>query len=90
MGISSSKVCQWGWPFWGAGGLALFEYMLQLPANRLGYGTFSAYQLKVIHECITLCVFVAFAALVSGEKLSPRYAVSFGLILAAVAVAFYK
>ncbi len=71
-------------------GLALFEYMLQVPANRIGYGTFSAYQLKVLQECITLCVFILFAALFLGERLSPRFAVSFGLILAAVAVAFYK
>src|SRR5258708_683348 len=71
-------------------GIALFEYMLQVPANRLGYGMLSAYQLKVLQECITLCVFTLFAGLFLGERLSPRYAVSFGLILGAVAVAFYK
>jgi uncharacterized protein (DUF486 family) len=81
-------------PLWlailGSWGLALFEYMLQVPANRIGYGMLSAYQLKVLQECITLCVFILFAALFLGERLSPRYAVSFGLILGAVVVAFNK
>lgn len=71
-------------------GLAFFEYVLQVPANRIGYGTLSAYQLKIIQECITLCVFVAFAAFYLGEGMNLRYLCSFGLVLAAVAVAFYK
>lgn len=83
-----------GAPLWVAilasWGLALFEYMLQVPANRIGYGALSAYQLKVIQECIALVVFVGFAALYLGEQLTPRYAVSFGLVLLAVMVAFYK
>jgi uncharacterized protein (DUF486 family) len=40
--------------------IALGEYCLQVPANRIGYGTFTAYQLKIIQEAITL-VFVVFA-----------------------------
>lgn len=71
-------------------GLAFFEYTLQVPANRLGYGTLSAYQLKLLQECITLCVFIGFAALFLGEGLSLRYVISFALVLSAVAVAFYK
>jgi uncharacterized protein (DUF486 family) len=71
-------------------GLAFFEYSLQVPANRLGYGTMSAYQLKILQECITLCVFVGFAALFLGEGFTIRHAFSFILIFAAVAVAFYK
>jgi uncharacterized protein len=71
-------------------GIAFFEYVLQVPANRIGYGSLSAYQLKILQECITLAVFMGFAALVLGEGMSPRYAVSFGLIMLAVAVAFYK
>jgi uncharacterized protein (DUF486 family) len=71
-------------------GLAFFEYSLQVPANRLGYGTMSAFQLKILQEGITLVVFVGFAALVLGEGLNLRYALSFVLIFAAVAVAFYK
>ncbi|NBU20869.1 hypothetical protein EBS43_05590 [bacterium] len=42
-------------------GVAFFEYLLQVPANRWGYGDLSAYQLKIIQECITLSVFILFA-----------------------------
>lgn len=69
-------------------GIALFEYCLQVPANRIGYRSLSAYQLKVLQESITLVVFVLFAAVWLGEGLQPKYVVSFGLILAAVVVAF--
>ena len=71
-------------------GLALFEYVLQVPANRLGVGTLSTYQLKILQEAITLCVFVAFAAYYFQESLNLRYGISFALIFAAVAVAFYE
>jgi uncharacterized protein (DUF486 family) len=69
-------------------GIALFEYVLQVPANRIGYEAASAYQLKIMQEAIALTVFVGFAWLWLGEPLQPRHVVSFGLILAAVAVAF--
>ena len=69
-------------------GIALFEYTLQVPANRIGYRALSAYQLKVMQEAITLVVFMLFAALWLGEGVQPRYLVSFALILAAVVVAF--
>ena len=42
-------------------GIALFEYLLQVPANRLGYTTMSLAQLKILQEAITLSVFVPFA-----------------------------
>lgn len=42
-------------------GIALFEYLLQVPANRIGYGTFSLAQLKILQEVITLAVFVPFS-----------------------------
>jgi uncharacterized protein (DUF486 family) len=42
-------------------GIALFEYLLQVPANRIGYTTLSLGQLKVMQEVITLAVFVPFA-----------------------------
>jgi uncharacterized protein len=44
-------------------GIAFFEYTLQVPANRAGYGTMSLGQLKVLQEIITLAVFVPFAVL---------------------------
>ena len=43
-------------------GIALFEYLLQVPANRIGYTQMSLPQLKVLQEVITLSVFVPFAA----------------------------
>ena len=71
-------------------GLAFFEYMLQVPANRIGSNVLSTYQLKILQEAITLCVFVGFAAFYFGEGINLRYGISFALIFAAVAVAFYK
>jgi hypothetical protein len=71
-------------------GLAFFEYTLQVPANRLGYGAMSAYQLKILQEAITLAIFMIFAWLALGEAPSVRHLVSFALIFGAVAVAFYK
>lgn len=68
--------------------IAFVEYCLMVPANRLGYDTFSAYQLKIAQEAITLVVFVAFAWLVLGERLRWNYAVSLALIAAAVFFAF--
>ena len=58
------------------------------PANRIGYRALSAYQLKILQECITLVVFMVFAAVWLGEGLQPKYLASFGLIVAAVVVAF--
>ena len=69
-------------------GIAFFEYTLQVPANRIGYRMLSAYQLKVMQEAITLVVFMIFASFWLGEGVQPRYLLSFGLILAAVVVAF--
>ncbi len=52
-------------PWWTAAlvswGIALFEYLLQVPANRIGYTTLSLAQLKILQEVITLTVFVPFA-----------------------------
>lgn len=46
--------------------IALGEYCFQVPANRIGYGQFTGYQLKIIQESITLVVFVVFAAVYLG------------------------
>ena len=70
-------------------GIAFFEYCFQVPANRIGYGQFSGYQLKIIQESITLVVFAGFAYLYLGESLRWNYVVSFGCIMAAVAFAFW-
>lgn len=54
-------------PWWIAAfvswGIALFEYLLQVPANRIGYGAMTLPQLKILQEAITLTVFVPFAIL---------------------------
>lgn len=69
-------------------GIAFFEYCLQVPANRLGHGRFSAAQLKIMQEVITLVVFVGFSILYLNEK--PRWNEALGMlfILAAVVCVF--
>ncbi len=54
-------------------GIALFEYLLQVPANRIGAQQFSVGQLKVIQEVITLSVFVPFSVLYMGQTLKLDY-----------------
>lgn len=70
--------------------IALPEYILQVPANRLGHtsqgGPFTAPQLKVLQEAITLVVFTVFAIMVLKERLRVHDIVAFGLIMAAVVV----
>jgi len=50
-------------------GIALFEYLVQVPANRLGYGTMDLGQLKILQEVVTLSVFVPFAVLYMRQPL---------------------
>ena len=58
-------------PWWIAAviswGIALFEYLLQVPANRIGYGAMSLAQLKIVQEVVALAVFVPFAVLYMNE-----------------------
>jgi len=53
--------------------IAFFEYLVQVPANRLGYGRFSLAQLKIIQEVITLGIFVPFAIFYMGQPLKLNY-----------------
>ena len=82
------------WPLWLAvvlsWGIAFFEYCFQVPANRIGYATFSAMQLKILQEVISISIFVVFAIAVLGEKLRWNHAISFLLVLGAVYFAFLK
>jgi len=71
-----------------AWGIAFFEYCLMVPANRIGYGTFTGYQLKIIQEIITLIVFAIFAMVILKERMTWNYMVSFLFILLAVIFAF--
>jgi uncharacterized protein (DUF486 family) len=70
--------------------IAFFEYCFQVPANRMGHGTFTAAQLKTIQEVITLVVFCAFSALYLKEELRWNYLVGFALIVGAVFFIFKK
>ena len=54
-------------------GIAFFEYLLQVPANRIGYTTLSLAQLKILQEIITLSVFVPFAVLYMNQPLKWDY-----------------
>lgn len=64
--------------------IAFFEYCFQVPANRMGYGVFNAYQLKTIQEVITLIVFTGFSVFYLKEDVRWNYIVGFVLIVAAV------
>jgi uncharacterized protein len=61
--------------------IALLEYCLAVPANRIGYGAYTAAQLKTIQEIITLVIFAGFSALVLGEV--PNVRTLFGFLLIA-------
>ncbi len=54
-------------------GIALFEYLLQVPANRIGYTALDLGQLKILQEVITLSVFVPFAVFYMGQPLKMDY-----------------
>jgi uncharacterized protein (DUF486 family) len=64
-------------PWWIAAllswGVALFEYLLQVPANRIGYTVMTLPQLKILQEVITLAVFVPFAVLVMGQPVKMNF-----------------
>ena len=79
-------------PWWIAAlvswGIALFEYLLQVPANRVGYTTLSLAQLKLLQEVITLAVFVPFALLFMGATMKLDYLWAALCMLGAVYFAF--
>lgn len=84
-----------GWPLWKAilvsWGIALFEYILMVPANRVGYAKgLSGFQLKMLQEVITLLVFTVFAVYYLKEPFHWRYLVSFVLLMGAVWIMFTK
>ena len=69
-------------------GVALFEYCLQVPANRIGYHTLTAFQLKTLQEIITLTVFILFAQIYLGESLRPKHLAGFVLLALAAWTVF--
>ena len=54
-------------------GIAFFEYLVQVPANRIGYGSFTLAQLKIVQEVITLAIFIPFAIFYMGQPLRLNY-----------------
>ena len=73
-----------------AWGIAFFEYLLQVPANRIGSSVFTTAQLKTIQEIITLCVFAGFSVFWLNEPLRWNHAVGFCLLVAAAFFIFKK
>ena len=71
-------------------GIALFEYCLMVPANRLGSAVYSAPQLKGMQEVITLLVFAGFSSWYLGEPLKWNHWAGFGLIAVAAWLIFLK
>lgn len=87
LGLAAIILISWG--------VALFEYMLQVPANRIGFknygGPFSLVELKVIQEVITLAVFVVFSLLVfKNETFRWNHVVGFMFLVLAVYFVFKK
>ena len=70
--------------------IAFFEYCLQVPANRMGHAVFTATQLKLIQEVITLIVFAFFSVLYLREKFKWNYAVGFVFLVLAIFFVFKK
>jgi uncharacterized protein (DUF486 family) len=81
-----------GAPLWvvilASWGIAFFEYLLMVPANRWGHYNYSATELKIIQEVVTLTVFAGFAILYLGEKVRWNHFAAFLCILAAVGFTF--
>jgi uncharacterized protein len=75
-------------PWWIAAlvswGIALLEYLIQVPANRIGFTVFSLAQLKILQEVITLLVFVPFAVLYMKQEVSLNYVYAGICLLGAV------
>lgn len=86
LGLFSLILISWG--------LAFFEYLFQVPANRMGFrgegGPFTLVQLKTIQEAITLIVFMVFSVVVFRQRFEWNHLIGFALIVIAVFVIFKK
>lgn len=73
--LKNLATAPWYWAAIVSWGIALFEYLLQVPANRIGYqqAGFTLGQLKIVQEVVTLSVFVPFAIYYMGEPLKMDY-----------------
>ena len=70
--------------------IALFEYCLQVPANRIGAHSFSPDQLKVMQEIITLAVFGVFSTFYFGDRFHWNHFAAFGCLVGAAFFLFHK
>jgi uncharacterized protein (DUF486 family) len=70
--------------------IAFFEYMFQVPANRIGHGYFTAAELKSIQEVISLTVFAVFSVLYLNEPLTWKHGIGFCLIALGASFVFHK
>jgi uncharacterized protein (DUF486 family) len=71
-------------------GIAFFEYLLMVPANRWGYGQFTGAQLKTIQEIVTLTVFAGFAVFWLGETLKWNHVAAFACLVGAAFFMFWE
>ncbi|HEY8084545.1 MAG TPA: DMT family protein [Methylophilaceae bacterium] len=80
------------WPLWQvilvSWSIALIEYCFAIPANRLGFGEFTGFQLKILQEVITISVFIVFAMLFLKEKMAWNYLAAFACLALAAVFAF--
>lgn len=63
----------WIWAVFVSWGIAFFEYLIQVPANRMGYSVFTLPQLKIIQEVISLSVFLPFSVMYMGVPVKLDY-----------------
>ena len=71
-------------------GIAFFEYVLMVPANRMGSEVYSVVQLKTIQEILTLVVFAGFSVWYLGQPLKWNHYAAFALIVGAAFLMFYE
>lgn len=71
-------------------GIAFFEYVLMVPANRLGSSVYSVVQLKTIQEILTLVVFAGFSAWYLGQPLKWNHYAAFAMVVGAAFLMFYE
>ena len=71
-------------------GIAFFEYMLMVPANRMGSQVYTVVQLKTIQEILTLVVFAGFSVWYLGQPLKWNHYAAFALIVCAAFLMFYE
>jgi len=86
--LKNLKSAQWYIAAIASWGIAFFEYLIQVPANRIGYGVLNLGQLKILQEVVTLSVFIPFTLFYMKDKLSLNYLWAALCILGAVFFVF--